>query len=428
MALPVVVIGAGPIGLAAAAHLLERGLDPLVLERAGDVGASVADWGHVRLFSPWRYDVDRAAARLLERSGWTPPDPELHPTGAELRRLYLQPLAMVPELEGRIRLRHRVMAITRRDTDKIRTRDRASSPFVLRVATAHGATVTIDASAVIDASGTWWTPNPIGGSGLPAFGEPDCAELRYGIPDVLGIDRKRYAGRRTLVVGAGHSAANTLLALAELAHEARKTSIVWATRGDDLSRVLGGGDADGLPARGKLGADLRTLMDAGRIDVVRRLHIEAITPRDDTFDVSGRIDGGPHVVTGIERIVACTGQRPDTSIHRELRVDLDPALESVRALAPLIDPNEHSCGTVRPHGADELTQPEPGFFVVGGKSYGRAPTFLLATGYEQVRSVAALLAGDLAAARRVELDLPETGVCRSDAGSACCAPGAAACC
>ena len=116
-ALPVVVIGAGPVGLAAAAELLERGLDPLVLERSGEVGASVADWGHVRLFSPWRYDVDRAAARLLERSGWTAPDPEAHPTGAELRKLYLQPLAMVPELEGRVRLRHRVMAITRRDTN-----------------------------------------------------------------------------------------------------------------------------------------------------------------------------------------------------------------------------------------------------------------------------------------------------------------------
>jgi hypothetical protein len=97
-----------------------------------------------------------------------------------------------------------------------------------------------------------------------------------------------------------------------------------------------------------------------------------------------------------------------------LRLDVDPILGSTRALAPLIDPNEHSCGTVPPHGMDELAHPEPGFYAIGMKSYGRAPTFLMATGYEQARSVVAALAGDWAAARDVQLDLPETGVCSSN--------------
>ena len=102
----------------------------------------------------------------------------------------------------------------------------------------------------------------------------------------------------------------------------------------------------------------------------------------------------------------------------ELRLDLDPIVESPRALAPLIDPNVHSCGTVPPHGAEELRQPEPGFYIVGMKSYGRAPTFLMLTGYEQVRSVVAELTGDLVAARRVELTLPATGVCSTTPGAA----------
>lgn len=112
---------------------------------------------------------------------------------------------------------------------------------------------------------------------------------------------------------------------------------------------------------------------------------------------------------------------------REIRLTLDPWLESSGTLGPLIDPNLHSCGTVRPHGALELAHPEPDFFIAGMKSYGRAPTFLIATGHEQVRSIAAALTGDHEAAARVELDLPETGVCsarpanlEAAAASACC--------
>jgi hypothetical protein len=131
-------------------------------------------------------------------------------------------------------------------------------------------------------------------------------------------------------------------------------------------------------------------------------------------------------------VIGATGFRPDLSLLGELRLDLDDRVEAARALAPLIDPNVHSCGSVPPHGVDELTHPDDGVYVVGMKSYGRAPTFLLRTGYEQVRSIAAALAGDWEAARRVELVLPETGVCNGPpsgepatgaAASACCGAG-----
>lgn len=410
--LPVAIIGAGPVGLAAAAHLIGRGLDVVIFERADEVAASQRAWGHVRLFSPWRYNIDRAAAALLRTTGWTAPPPEDLPTGRDLIDRYLQPLAMLPVIRDRLRLGRRVEAITRVGVDKVRTAGRGDRPFLLRTRTADGMQEEWSAAAVLDASGTWFSPNPLGASGLPALNEETVRDrITYGIPDILGADRARYADRTTMVVGAGHSAANSMLALVSLADAHPRTEIVWSTRGSNLARVFGGGAADGLPARGALGAALRQLVDAGRITMLDDFRIAALREDDGTLEVQGERGGVRLAIGGIDSIIAATGQRPDLAMLRELRLGIDPALESVAALAPLIDPNEHSCGTVRPHGARELAHPEPGFYVIGSKSYGRAPTFLLATGYEQARSVAAKLAGDHEAALRVELDLPETGVC-----------------
>lgn len=421
-AYPVAVLGAGPVGLAAAAHLLGRGLDVVVLEASSDVAASPRDWGHVRLFSPWRHNVDRAAAELLGAAGWTAPPPEELPTGAELYERYLRPLAALPTLGHRIRFGHRVEAVTRRGLDKVRTRGRDDVPFLIRARRPDGTLVDVLAAAVIDASGTWFTPNPVGAAGVPAEGErAHASRIAYGIPDVLGAARDRYADRTTMVVGAGHSAANGILALAELAERHPRTEIAWVTRGSNLARVFGGAAADGLPARGRLGSALRGLVDSRRITMVDDFRISGVREAEGQLEVLGERHGERLALGGIDAVIAATGQRPDLRLHRELRVSLDPALECVTALAPLIDPNEHSCGTVRPHGAVELAHPEPGFFVIGSKSYGRAPTFLLATGYEQARSVVAMLAGDREAALRVELDLPETGVCSGGVGGeACC--------
>ncbi len=267
------------------------------------------------------------------------------------------------------------------------------------------------ARAVIDASGTWGTPNPLGGEGLPALGERAAAEtITYRVPD-LGDDavRTRYAGRHTVIAGSGHSALNAIVALAELARTAPGTRLTWAVRRGEVGAAFGGGQDDQLPARGALGLRAKKAVDDGLLTVVTGFRTAAVEPATDgqvalVSDTGARIEA-------VDEIIASTGFRPDLSWLSEIRLDLDPVLQAPTALAPLIDPNVHSCGTVYPHGAAELTHPEPGFYVVGMKSYGRAPTFLAMTGYEQVRSIAAALAGDHDAAARVELTLPETGVC-----------------
>lgn len=430
--LPVAVLGAGPVGLAAAAHLRERGMTPLVLEAGATVGASLDSFRHVQLFSPWRYNVDKAARRLLEDAGWRMPAPDALPRAGELLDDYLVPLAALPALADTLHLRHRVSAIARAGSDKVTTRGRAETPFLIRAETPDGPRDFL-ASAVIDATGTWSQPNPLGANGIPAVGETAlAARIAYGMPDVLGSQRARYADKRVLVVGAGHSAAGTLLALAQLAEEHPATRLVWATRSDRLARVFGGGDADGLPARGALGRRLQALRDSGRLEMRQSFPIHAL--EEDGGRIAVRDTAGRRI-DGIDEIVCATGARPDLSVARELRLRHDHWLESTDALAPLIDPNEHSCGTVRPHGHRELAHPEPGYYAVGAKSYGRAPNFLLATGYEQVRSVVAALAGDFAAADEVRLDLPETGVCNTrgalqQAARPCCTVKAAdaACC
>ena len=240
-------------------------------------------------------------------------------------------------------------------------------------------------------------------------------------------DRQRYAGRRVLVVGSGHSAFNVLLDLVALAGVSEATRITWAIRRADVGQMYGGGAVDALPARGQLGARLQTAVADGHVRLVTSFRTASVRRSHAGVSVTSVDD----VVLGpFDEVIAATGFRPDLTLTHELRLDLDPAVESPRMLAPLIDPNVHSCGTVPPHGVEELSHPESGFYTVGMKSYGRAPTFLMLTGYEQVRSVVAALVGDLEAARRVELTLPETGVCSSTAGSQCSTEtaGAASCC
>lgn len=415
--LPVVVIGAGPVGLAAAAHLVERGLGFLILEAGDTVGASLAEWGHVRVFSPWRYNIDQAARRLLGTTQWTEPDPNGLPTGREIIDAYLGPLADHPAIASRLRLRTRVEAVSRRHHDRVRTAGRDIAPFVVRRREVDdGVPSEVLARAVIDASGTWTQPNVLGGDGLPAVGEvQNAVRIVPALPDVLGRNRDRFAGRHALVVGSGHSAATTLLELATLAETAPATRITWAIRSGSAARSYGGGDADALPARGAIGTRLQQLVRAGRIDLVTGFHTRTIDalPGGGVELVGEALDGSEQKVA-VDVVVNATGFRPDHAITSELRLDLDPILGATRALAPLIDPNHHSCGTVPPHGVDELTQPEAGYYAIGVKSYGRAPTFLLATGYEQARSVVAALAGDWTSARQVQLELPETGVCSSN--------------
>jgi cation diffusion facilitator CzcD-associated flavoprotein CzcO len=418
--LPVAVIGAGPIGLVAAAHLVARGETPIVLEAGQAVGASIREWAHVRLFSPWKYLIDPVARQLLEPSGWQAPSPDRLPTGGELVAEFLEPLAALREIAPHLRLGHQVLGVTRRGIDKVRTAGRETTPFELIVRGPDGTTQRVLARAVIDASGTWRDPNPLGAGGVPAAGEAEFAsQVRYGIPDVLGRDRARYAGRRSLVVGSGHSAFNALLDLAALAEQAPGTEIVWAIRRTEIGLLFGGGRKDALEARGALGSRLQRMVTSGRVEFLTGIRVETIRGGQAGRLTVEAADG--RRIANLDEVIVTAGFRPDLTLTRELRLKLDPWLEAPEQLAPLIDPNLHSCGTVYPHGATELAHPERDFYMVGMKSYGRAPTFLLLTGYEQVRSVVSALVGDEVGARNVELVLPETGVCQTDlGGGGCC--------
>ncbi len=411
----VAIVGAGPVGLAAAAHVLERGLRPIVFEAGASIAHSVRQWGHVQLFSPWEYNIDHAAERLLAPTGWNSPEPSRYPTGTELFERYLEPLATKTALATHIYTSSRVTDISRVGFDKLKTKGREAAPFEIRYQNGQGPKV-VRADVVIDVSGTWHSPNPAGANGLRAIGESEAvSKIAYGMPDVLGKDRARYAGKTIAVLGAGHSAIGTLADLARLAEQAPETRPIWLLRGNDPAKAFGGGVNDKLVARGELGTVFAALIAAGRIKVESGFRVSHITTDGPRLIVgTGSSCCGRHVA--VDELIVATGFRPDLDFVRELRIALDPAIECPVALAPLIDPNEHSCGTVRPHGARELAQAEPGFYFAGMKSYGRAPTFLMITGYEQVRSIAADIAGDREAAERVELELPETGVCNRSTG------------
>lgn len=421
--LPVVVIGAGPQGLAAAAHLVERDQPVLVLESGDTAASAVSEWGHVRLFSDWSELVDKAAARLLEPTGWAQPAAG-YPTGAQWVSGYLAPLAA--ELGDRIRYGSRVVGVSRRGRDRLVDAGRSEQPFTVHIESIDGEEYRVDARAVIDASGTWSTPNPAGADGLPAIGEKAAAKLLdFRIPDYR--NRGDYEGKHSVVIGSGHSALTAVIALGRIARRDPTMKVTWVLRRGAVGNTFGGGEADDLPARGQLGVRAKEFVDTGVVDLVTGFRVEKITNNGHQVVLNSE-DG--RSLPAADHVAVLTGFRPDLSFLSELRLDLDSTLQAPVRIAAEVDPNVHSCGSVAATGAAELAQPEKDFYLVGAKSYGRAPTFLAMTGYEQVRSVVAELAGDHAAAARVELQLPDTGVCGgagdfdstgAAAGGSCCA-------
>jgi len=420
----VAIIGGGPVGLAAAAHLATRKIDFKVYESSDIIGSNISSWGHVQLFSPWRYNMDKAAVELLKKTKWQEPElNELH-TGNSFLEKYLRPLAELPQLSSNIQFDSNVFSISRKGLDKVKTLNRDKTVFEIRVDRKGNIEIEY-ADVVLDATGTWNQPNPIGSGGLPAIGElKHWNKITRGIPEIKGKDKKKYTGKNVLVVGGGHSAINSLLDLADIQIDDSKMNLHWILRKKEMNKVYGGQEKDGFEARGSLGIRIRSLVESGRLTVHNPFFIEEIKKTISGLIIKGIKEGQKEEIRGIDHVISNTGSRPELEMLSELRVDLDSSLDSVFDLAPLIDPNVHSCGTVRPHGEKELRHPEKNFYIVGSKSYGRAPTFLLATGYEQVRSVIAYLDGDLEAALRTELDLPETGVCSTDFddGNVCCAP------
>lgn len=407
--LPVAIIGGGPVGMAAAAQLAVKGKRFVLFEKAPALGANFLDYGHVRLFSTWRYNMDAAAKALLVKYGIRLPDEDALPLGSEIVSEYLEPLGKLPELADHLHLSSKVVHISRSGLDKMKDENREALPFRLVVETG-GNYREFEAEAVIDATGTWHNPNPLVSGGMPQ----KQASIHARLPDILTKDREKFEGKNIAVTGSGHSAFNSILDLLELQKSAPDTAITWIIRGKLQPSLFGGGTSDQLAARGELGERMKEVINQGKVRIETECFIRKMEMNGLGQVVLATSQNGAEKILGpFDEIIANTGSRPDFSFLGEIRYAFDPSLESVSALAPLIDPNVHSCGTVRPHGEQELRQPEQNFYIVGAKSYGRAPTFLLATGYEQVRSVVAYLTGDLEAAKRVELSLPETGVCSS---------------
>ena len=418
--LPVAVIGAGPVGLAAAAHLHTRGIPFILFEAGSKVASNILSWKHVRVFSPWKYNIDKTAKHLLNGTDWVEPDDDALPTGEELFDLYFRPLYELPFIKVNTLLDAKVISIGRKNLDKMRTFGRENLPFVIQCLH-HNEVRQFEAKAVIDATGTWSSPNPIGSGGVYAAGELENSDhIFYGIPDVAGEYAHRYKNKSVLVVGSGHSSINAILELDKLKEKYPDTEINWVLRKKNIRDVYGGQDDDALEARGALGIRIEQLVNNDRVNVYTPFQIQQIQKVNDRLTVVGFQNDKKFALPEVDEIISNTGSRPDFSFIREIRLSVDPSLESVSTIAELIDPNIHSCGTVRPHGEKELRHPDKDFYIAGSKSYGRAPTFLMATGYEQVRSIVAAIDGDMQAALNVELNLPETGVCSVDVGNASC--------
>ncbi len=372
------------------------------------------------MFSPWSELISPAAKALLTGADWTAPPGQDYPTGHEWADHYLDPLAKA--LGDRVRYGQRVAGVAKHDRDLLVDGGRDDQSFVVIASSEHG-TSRIEAKAVIDASGTTGSPNPLAADGYPAMGEEDLrGHLRYGTPDPAA-ERERYAGRAVAVVGSGASALTALIALTPptphtgktvdphpMLHTGRgvRSRVVWVIRRGEVGGAFGGGSADELPRRGALGMTVHAAVDQGLIEVVTGFRIEAVRPSGDGVAL---VSSDGQRLEHLDEVIVTTGYRPDHAFLSEVRLDLDPRLQAPRALAPSIDPNKHSCGSVAPHGFDVLQQEDPGLFLAGMKSYGRASSFLAMVGFEQVRSIAAAISGDLAAARAVVLSLPDTGVC-----------------
>ena len=283
--LPIVIIGAGPIGLAAAAHLVEKNQSFILLEAGSEIAHNIRTWGHVTLFSPWRYNINKAAKALLEETDWQEPNLETLPTGHELIDLYLKPLAEFAQIKPFIQLNSKVVGVSRQLNDKMKSKNRVNQSFNIYIETEDGINV-IEAKAVIDATGTWGNPNPASSTGVWLHNEKALASrIEYGIPDIQ-TNTKRYANKKIAVIGGGHSAINTLLSLGALQKENPSTKLVWIMRKKSVEDVYGGEEKDALKARGALGIRIHELVDAGKIEVVTPFYISMVK-KDEKINVVG---------------------------------------------------------------------------------------------------------------------------------------------
>ena len=407
------IIGAGPIGLEAAVRGQQSGWNITLLEQ-GSIGNHVAAWGHVRLFSPFGINASAWGREAL--AGKLLPADDALLTGREFVDQYLQPLARLPLMDGRIRERTRVVTISREafwKSDLIGQPSRSESPFRLLVEDDQGREEIIQADVVFDCSGTFSQHNWLGAGGIPSPGERASADrIDYQIPDICGSDRDRFAGKTTLVAGSGYSAATSVVALARLAEASPGIRCLWATR-TDRTPPIPPIENDQLAGRAELTqAANRLATSAGDatspVQWIRTVGIEEICrTADDRLNVRVRGRSTTTATTGdraavvdrenvetltVDRIIAQVGYRPDRSLYEELQIHECYASQGpIKLAAALLGETSGDCLSQSAPGADTLRNPEPGFFILGAKSYGRDSRFLIRIGLEQIDAAFALL-------------------------------------
>ncbi len=386
----VAILGAGPIGLDAALAAAEAGWPFTVYEAAPTVAGNVRQWGHVRLFTPWTMNVSDRMARQLTATGCPVPTGPDCPTGHELVTDLLQPLAKSPALAGHVRYGAQVLAIGRSGLlkhEEIGTDQRAAAPFRLVVRGVDGSTEVTTASLVLDCTGTYGNPNSAGDGGIAAPGEEALGErIVRSVPD-LNRDRDSWAGHSVLLLGAGKSAQTAARDLAALAASAPGTRVVWAVRSvePDWSEVTD----DSLAQR-------QALVDSSRRAATGALPGIQVIPgvAVDGFSTDGgqvvvRLAGADKKEVRVDKVLSLTGYVPDASIYRQLQVhECYATAAPIELSAQLLGDAAGDCLTSQSYGVDILRSPEPNFFLLGAKSYGRNSQFLLRTGYEQVGEVA----------------------------------------
>ena len=390
----VAILGAGPLGLEAALAAADHGLDSTLYEVTESVAGNVRSWGHVRLFTPWSMNVSARARRHLEAAGVEAPEGSGLPTGEELVDRLLRPLAGLPAVSGRVRYGAEVIGVGRDGPlkhEEIGTGRRARHPFRMLLRGVDGAEEIASADVVLDCTGTYHNPNALGVGGIPAPGERAAGpDIVRGIPDVVG-EPSEWSGRSILLVGAGHSAQTAARDLAELVRAHPDTHVTWAIRGEEPD--FGAVEDDVLLARASLVAVARDLAfgDRSPLDVKLGRSVHALEPSDDRITVTLRAADGSTEAGDFDRIVALTGSVGDAGLYRQLQVHECWATSGPMKLASaLLGSSSADCLTQTGHGPEALINPEPDFFILGSKSYGRNNTFLMRVGWEQVDDVFSL--------------------------------------
>jgi len=391
----IAILGAGPVGLEAAVVAAERGMSFTVYEAAEDIAHNVRSWGHVSLFTPWHMNVSPGMRASLERRGLSVPDGPECPTGRELVDRLLRPVAEAPEVMPHLRFGTRVLEVSREGllkNEEIGTAARGERPFRLVVRGPDGTERVEHAEVVLDCTGTYGNPNALGAGGIRAPGERSLeGRITRLIPDVLG-DESTWAGQSILLVGGGHSGQTVARDLTELIQRRPDTSVTWAVRSSDAS--FGAIEDDPLPARAAL---LKTAADigAGETPIVVRTGtvVDALRAEGSQVAITLRSASGSLDEIIVDRIIALTGSVGDPTLYRQLQVHECWATSGpMKLAAALLGSSSADCLTQESHGSETLKNPEPDFYLLGSKSYGRNNTFLLRVGWEQVSEVFQLLA------------------------------------